>query len=227
MLINEVIFFIQILCVSIGSVFVLRIGQAALTAYIAILGLLSNLLVRKEIMLFGFTVTASDSLAVGMLLSLNLMQEWFGRQAARKTIYANFLLLLIYLGLTQIHLLYTPAPSDGFSTHYQALLGIMPRLALASLASYLVVQILDSAVYHYLSKFFNGRRFVIRNTFSLCLSEALDTILFSFLGLYGVVSNITDIIIFSYIIKLISIGCFIPLIALIKKLIPYDSKKDV
>ncbi len=224
MIANEVIFLAQILCVALGCIVMLRLGCAALTSYIACLGLLSNLLVCKEIVLFGLTVTASDSLAVGMLLGLNLMQEWFGKKAARDAIYINFLILLLYLVLTQIHLLYMPGPLDKLDMHYQLLLGFMPRLAIASLTSCLIVQLADNALYRWLAQSLHGRWFTLRNTISLCLSEGLDTILFSVLGLYGLVSSISDIIIFSYVIKLISIGCFIPLIALIKKLVPHDKQ---
>lgn len=221
---NEAVFFLQIFCVGIGSLFMLRLGCSAVTAYVSLLGVLSNLLVCKEVILFGFTVTASDSLAVGLILSLNLIQEWFGREAVKKAIFTNFALLIIYLLLTQIHLWHTPAPKDIMHPHYRAILLTMPRLAVASLTSYLVVQLSDSIFYRWLSTLLQGRLFTLRNLISLSSSEFIDTLLFSFLGLYGSVSNLQDIIVFSYLVKLISIACFIPLIALIKRLVPYDAK---
>jgi queuosine precursor transporter len=221
---NEIVFFIQTLCVALGSVVMLRLGCAALTAYVGFLGILSNLLVCKEIVLFRFTVTASDSIAVGLILSLNLIQEWYGRDAARRAIYTNFLLLLMYIVLTQIHILYAPGQFDEQHLHYASLFSFMPRLGLASLASYLVVQIMDNLLYQKLATMWHGRWFTLRNIVSLCSSELIDTLLFSFLGLYGSVSSIADIIIFSYAIKLVSIVCFIPLIALIKKIVPYDKQ---
>lgn len=223
-ILNEPIFFLQIACVGLGSIIALYLGYGALTAYTALLGVLSNLLVCKEVVLFGFTVTASDSIAVGFILALNLIQEWYGKQAARKTIFVNFFIFLSYLVLTQIHNWHVPAPTDVFHEHYALIFSLMPRLALASITTYLVVQFTDSILYGWLSKLFCGRMFAVRSIFSLCFSELLDTVLFSFLGLYGSVSNISDIIIFSYIVKLISISCFIPLIALVKRLIPHDTK---
>lgn len=221
---NEVIFFSQILCVAFGNIVMLRLGYAALASYISFLGIISNLLLCKEVILFGFTVTASDSIAVGLILGLNLAQEWFGREAARKIICINFILLLTYIVFTQIHLLYIPSTFDTFHLHYESIFSLMPRLVVASLVSYLVVQLSDSLLYQKLQTLTSGRWFTIRNVISLCLSEFLDTLLFSLLGLYGIASNICDIIIFSYTIKLICIVSFIPLIAFIKKIVPYDKQ---
>lgn len=207
----------------------LRLGCAALTAYVGLLGILSNLLVCKEVVLFGFTVTASDSLAVGLILGLNLIQEWYGRRAVKIAIITNFATLISYLALTQIHLWHIPAPNDVMHEHYHAIFTLMPRLAIASITSYLIVQVADSSLYRWLKTITSGRWFAWRNFASLCTSELLDTILFSFLGLYGSVSSIGDIIIFSYFVKLVSIVCFMPLIAFIKQLVPlqgepYDPK---
>ena len=222
---NELVFLLQITCVASGSIFMLRLGSAALTSYIALLGVLSNLLVCQEISLFGLTVTASDSLAVGLILSLNLMQEWFGRAAVRRAIYINFSALLAYLALTQIHLLYSPAPSSA-STHiaYQTLLNTMPRLALASLSSYFLVQVADAQVYRALKLQLSSNWFTARSILSLLASELLDTVLFSMLGLYGVVADIGNILFFSYAVKLVTIACFIPFIMLVKKIVPHENQ---
>lgn len=221
---NEIIFFLQIFCVAIGNLIMLRLGCAALTSYVCLLGILSNLLVCKEVVLFGFTVTASDSLAVGLILGLNLIQEWFGKQAVKQAIMINFASLISYLVLTQVHLWHTPSVNDVMHVHYHALFTLMPRLAAASLTSYLIVQLIDSSLYRWLATLTNGRWFTWRNITSLCTSELLDTVLFSLLGLYGSVSSLRDIIIFSYFVKLISIACFVPFIAIIKRLVPHDSK---
>ena len=221
---NEIVFFVQIFCVALGNLVMLRLGCVALTAYISLLGVLSNLLVCKEVILFGFTVTASDSLAVGLILGLNLMQEWFGKFAVQKAILVNFIVSLFYLMLTQIHLWHIAAPSDLAHTHYDAIFSFMPRLVIASLTSYLVVQVADSIFYRWMAVATSGRWFTGRNVISLCSSELVDTVMFSVLGLYGMVSSLQDVIVFSYIVKLISIACFIPLIAFIKRMVPHDKQ---
>jgi uncharacterized PurR-regulated membrane protein YhhQ (DUF165 family) len=48
------------------------------------------------------------------------------------------------------------------------------------------------------------------------VTQLLDTILFSLLGLYGLVANIWQIIIISYLIKLFAIGIATPLVGFSK-----------
>lgn len=221
---NEIVFFLQIFCVAFGNMVMLRLGCGALMAYVSLLGVLSNLLVCKEVVLFGFTVTASDSLAVGLILGLNLIQEWFGKKAVQKAILVNFCVAIFYLLLTQIHLWHLAAPNDTAHYHYDAIFSFMPRLVIASMISYVVVQLADSVFYRWMALVTNGRWFTLRNIISLSSSELIDTLMFSFLGLYGSVSSIGDIIVFSYIVKLISVACFIPLIVLIKRMVHHDQQ---
>jgi uncharacterized integral membrane protein (TIGR00697 family) len=61
--------------------------------------------------------------------------------------------------------------------------------------------------------------FILRNYGSLIVSQAVDTVLFSFLGLYGIVSDISDIIFASYIIKILAILLATPFVAFARKFI--------
>jgi uncharacterized integral membrane protein (TIGR00697 family) len=118
-------------------------------------------------------------------------------------------------------------PQDGtFSVYlsYQTLLNVMPRLALASLTSYFLVQLADAQLYRSLKQQFADGWFTARSIVSLLISEFLDTVLFSILGLYGAVSNLGNILFFSYAVKLVTIACFIPFIMLIKKIVPHEDK---
>jgi uncharacterized integral membrane protein (TIGR00697 family) len=51
------------------------------------------------------------------------------------------------------------------------------------------------------------------------ISQAIDTVFFSFLGLYGIVSNISDIILASYLIKILAILLATPFVAFARKFI--------
>lgn len=71
-------------------------GKGALTTWIALVSLMANLFVLKQIDLFGFNATASDVFAVGSLLGLNLLQEKFGREAAQRAIWVSFSALILF-----------------------------------------------------------------------------------------------------------------------------------
>jgi queuosine precursor transporter len=221
---NEFIFICYVLAVSSSSLLALRMGKEALIALICVQCVLVNLFVIKEITLFGLTATASDALAVGTSLALNMVQEYHQRALAQKTIWISFLCSLFYVIMTFFHLAYTPASTDTSSYHFQALLSPMPRIVIASLLVYLLVQHADCRLYGYLCTRFKSRHFIIRNYSSVAITQLIDTVLFSFLGLYGInesfstISTIVEIIIITYSIKLIVISIAAPFLALSKKI---------
>ena len=79
---NELLFFIHVFLVVSFVMGALRLGKAALIALSAVQAVLANLFVVKQIDLFGFSITCSDVFAVGGILSINLIQEFFGKEAA-------------------------------------------------------------------------------------------------------------------------------------------------
>ena len=180
-------------------------GSHALISLLCLQGILSNLFVVKQIDLLGYHVTASDAYAVGCIFALNLLQEYFGKEIAKKAIGINFLLILFYLAMTQLHLAYLPSSFDTMHEHYKALLGFMPRIVIASVTTFLTVQIIDTQVYHSLKKIFNGGYLPIRSCIALLISQFLDTIIFAILGLYGIVESVWDIALVSFIVKIVAI----------------------
>ncbi len=72
-MLNELIFLSYICVVSGASLIALALGKEALIALICLQAVLVNFFVTKQITLFGLTATASDALAVGTTLALNLL----------------------------------------------------------------------------------------------------------------------------------------------------------
>lgn len=215
---NELIFFMYIFVVSTAALVAVRLGKEALVALIAVQAVLVNLFVIKQIELFGLTATASDALAVGATLCLNLLQEYYGQPIAKKAVWISFFCALFYTGIGLLHIAYLPCAFDTSNTHFVALLSPMPRIIIASLSVYLLVQNIEIRLYAFLQKYFNNKHFIIRNYTSVAITQLIDTVLFSFLGLYGILSNIGHIIIISYAIKLIIIFTTAPFLLFSKKI---------
>jgi len=196
---NEILFFAHILFILLFLAIAVRLGQGALTVYIGLSAVLANLFVVKQMTLFGFQVTCSDVFAVGGILGLNLLQDLYGKEAARRSIRASLFAMILFVAMSQMHLFYTPSVFDQTQSAYVAILGQTPRIVVASLIVYYVVQRIDVLFFAFLKRFIQnlGTRLLL----SLLVNQALDTILFSFLGLYGLVASLFDIIIVSYIVK--------------------------
>jgi hypothetical protein len=146
---------------------------------------------------------------VGLVLGLNILQEWWGKESAQKTIYYSFGLLVTYTLFSQLHLSYTPALTDTHTVFYQGLLEHMPRLTAASLTSYVISLFCDRALYSFLrTKYIWSVSQA--TTLSIIASQSIDTFLFSFLGLYGTLANISSIILVSLTIKGLAIAIMTP-----------------
>ena len=204
----------------------LRIGKEALTTFIALAFVLANLLVIKQVTLLGFTATATDAFTIGAVFALNLLNEYFGRKSTKQALIIGFGALLFVTLIYQIHLGYLPSSVDCSHDHFNAILCASPRILTASFISYFIAQTFEYYLYTLLKKRFHGNYLVMRNWITMSSSQLLDTILFSFLGLYGIVANISNIIVVSYAIKLAAIFLVTPFIMLSKKIIKKEQSHE-
>src|SRR5579872_2892692 len=215
---NTYIFIFHTIIIATFALGSLALGSAGLVVFVCICCILANLFVIKQISLFGLTATAADAFTVGATIGLNLLQEYFGKEIAKKTIILNFFLLIFYAIVSQIHLLYVPHPADTMHQYFEPLLNFMPRIVIASFSTYLFTQMIDYYLYGILKNAFHNKYIIIRNYASIAFCQLLDTVLFSFFGLYGIIENIWQIIIVSYVIKLISIVIATPFVGFSRKI---------
>lgn len=211
---NEIIFLIHLVCVGFITLVLLRFELPGLVAFLCAQAIVANLFVIKQITLIGLNATAADIYIVGSVLTLNLIQEYYGKLPARKAIWISFILLIFYTLVSQIQLAYIPSDSDFAHMAYDAILSFMPRITIASMATYLIVQYFDTYFYGLMRAFTQGKYLMARNMASIFASQLLDTILFSLLGLYGIVDNITQIMIVSFTIKIVAMLVLVPVITL-------------
>jgi hypothetical protein len=214
---NELIFFSHILLVVGFLLLSLRMGERALVGFVALQGVLANLFVLKQIDLFGFEVTCTDVFAIGGILSLNLLQEYFGKRSAKQAIHLSLLALIFFSLCSQIHLLYLPTSHDATQNAFATLFSTSPRIVFASIATFYLVQQFDVRFFPLLKG-----KLSLRIAASLFVSQLLDTILFSLLGLYGLVASLFDIILVSFLIKCIIIAVSSPFVSFSKRFVKHE-----
>ena len=220
-MLNLLILTLHVATISALTLFALRFGKELMVAWLCILAVVMNLFVLKQITLFGLSVTSSDALAVGYLLGLNLIQEFFGRAFARKCVWISLFTSCGFVLLSQIHLLYAPNQFDLSQPHFIFLFNPMPRIIFASLFSFLTVQLFDLTFFSFLREKTAGKYLTSRIALALVISQTLDTLLFSYLGLYGIVASLTHIICLSLAVKGVVILLSTPFVSLSKKIVPY------
>lgn len=213
---NELLFLSSILLTVAMSVLALHFGSQALVAAFVMQGIAANLLILKEIDLFGFCVTAADIFIIGMVLCLNLIQEYYGQETSQNAIKAYILSLVWFLGLQLIHLEYLPSQFDKFHLHFAALFNLAPRLVATTLLVSWVSLHLDRRLFAFLSNRFPTSHLAWRSFGAMVVAQFVDTILFTYLGLSGIMSNPGHIIMVSYTIKVIAAVGMTPCLILIQ-----------
>lgn len=212
---NETTFFLHVLVVFGFALGALKLGKEALTAWICLQAVLANLFVIKQISFFGFNITCSDVFAIGSILGLNLLQEYFGRAIAVKALKICLFCMVFFVAMTQFHLFYEASLYDTAHLAYETILSESPRLLFASITVFFFVQQVDLRIFNWLKK--RNSKLLFRNGISLTISQILDTSLFTFLGLWGIIDSLFDIMLISFLIKLLIIALLSPVTTLSKR----------
>jgi len=207
---NEVIFLIYCSCIGLSIFGALLYGTAALTALMSLFLVFVNVFVTKHVSLLGFTATAADPIAIGIPLTLNVLQEHCGPNISKRAIWISFYCALIFMLLSTLHLWYAPAAADTSHEHFQALFAPMPRILAASFATFLITQYTDWHLYYAIRRFCTQRFAFLATLGSTTISQAVDTVTFTMLGLYGIMHNLLEIMLVSYVIKLMTLGVLTP-----------------
>lgn len=183
----------------------LHLGPSFLFTSMVVQGICANIFILKEISLFGLSVTGTDAFMIGIILAINLLEEFYGTEASQKAISNYIFSMFLLLPFKFIHLWYNPTASDTTDPHFQEILASSGRIILSTLIASFISLKLDRKLYQILSLKLGSEFLIMKNFITTTISQFIDTILFSYLALWGIFSNLWELIIFSYAIKLISI----------------------
>ena len=88
---------------------------------------------------------------------------------------------------TQLILLFTLNANDYINDSLKVVFGLVPRITIASLIGFICSQNVDVIMYHYIWKKTgaNSNKLWLRNNESTLISQAIDTIIFTFLAFWG------------------------------------------
>jgi len=150
-------------------------------------------------------------LSVGMIpfpltfLLTDIINEFYGTEGARRVTFVGLGVALFVFAIINIAIYLPTSPeSPMHGDQFRAVFGWSVRLYIASLTAYVVGQLLDISIFFSLRKL-TGHRFLwLRSTGSTVLSQAVDTLVVSFVLFSGTKSTsfILHIARNSYIVKL-------------------------
>ncbi|WP_319763460.1 queuosine precursor transporter [Maridesulfovibrio sp.] len=160
-------------------------GKTGLFGLIVFNLILCNIQVLKTIELFGMTTTLGNILYASVFLSTDMLSEFYGKEEAKKAVYLGFVVLLMAVVYMQLALRFVPAADDFVQPHLEAIFGFLPRIALGSMAAYVVSQLNDVYLFHLLKDKMGQRHLWLRNNVSTLISQFLDSSVFCLVALWG------------------------------------------
>ena len=168
-----------------------------------------NIFVLKMMNVFTLEITGGNVLYASIFLGTDMICEHYGKDKARQAVWIGFFGSVFFIIMSQFIIWYTPSELENSTYLHGALSTIFqstPRIVLASMASYLLSQNLDIYIYTAIKKATRGKLLWLRNNGSTFISQLFDSIFFTFAGLYGIVANsenVWQIILFTYLVKVI------------------------
>lgn len=162
---------------------------AVMTIFCGLL-LISNIGGTKLIQL-GPAITDGGALLFPLVYLIgDVLTEVYGFRAARRAIYMGFGLAALASLTFWVVELAPPAPGYENQEAFAAVLGFVPRIVAASLAGYLVGQLLNAWVLVRVKRRTRDRALWLRLVASTLVGESADTVVFCTVAFYGVITGL-------------------------------------
>jgi uncharacterized integral membrane protein (TIGR00697 family) len=225
--VNELLFLGWTLVAVAGVLLAFRMGRAALYGVIGVYIVLANIFVAKQITLFGLAATGGNSLYGAIFLATDLLNEYWGRDQARRGVLFGFGCAAFYLLATQAFLLFQPSSEDFVHGAMAVLFSLAPRIVLGSLVAYLISQMHDVIAYAAWKRRTRGRYLWLRNNASTWVSQLLDSAIFSTVAFAGVfpATVVLQIALTTYLLKLVVAALDTPFLYLSRRLLPAELRE--
>lgn len=185
-------------------------GKWGLIIWIPISVIVANIQVIQTVELFGLAATLGNIVYATSFLVTDILSENYGKAEAKKAVWIGFFSLISMTLLMNMALAFHPLQGDEFATTTHeataTIFSLMPRIALASLAAYLLSQQHDVWAFHFWKKRYeHDHQLWIRNNMSTMVSQLIDTTVFVLIAFYGVfeIPVLIEIFITTYFLKFI------------------------
>lgn len=180
---NELIFIGFALLLLSVNLIAFRLGRVYVFALIAVYTVLMNIFVTKQFDLFGLAITGGNALYGAIFLLTDLLNEHEGKRRALQAVGLGFAVSALFVISTQVLLAFTPNEADFTQDALSTLFSVTPRILIGSMLAYAVAQTLDVWLYSRIRAWSGERWLWLRNNGSTLISQGVDTLIFTAVGL--------------------------------------------
>lgn len=194
------------------------LGKMGLFLWICLSTIIANIESVKLITLFGIETSLGNILYGSTFLATDIINVKYGEKEAKKTIVVGFISMMIMTLFMTLCLLYSPSINDFSQSSLKTIFTINIRVSIASIIAFSISQLIDARLFQILHKKYN--KLWLSNNASTMISQIVDTIIFSIITYYGLVSNnsLFQIIVSMYLFKFIIALCDTPFIYIANKI---------
>ena len=157
---------------------------AGATALFVTFVVLTNTVGVKLFSAFGLVLPVSIVWYPLTFLITDIVSEVYGARRARYLVLSGFAMSVVLLAFSLIGIALPVASVYPLQESYAAIFGPVWRLLLASMAAYLLAQMVDVQLFHFLKRLTSGRHLWLRNNGSTMLSQFVDSVTVNVLFLY-------------------------------------------
>lgn len=181
-----------------------RYYDMLVAAFVAVL-LISNIVAPKFVALGPFRFSGAQLLFPIAYIFGDIFTEVYGYAGSRRAIWNGFFASGLLAVISYIIIALPPSPDWPHQKAYETVLGLIPRLVVASLIAFWVGEFANSFVMARMKVITNGQYLWMRTIGSTAVGQAIDSVLVMTLAFAGVMaaSDIINAIISGYLGKVL------------------------
>jgi len=224
---NEAILVLTLVIIYSAELFFYRVfGKSGLIAFAAAVTLLANIEVAMLVRAFGMEMTLGNILFASTFLATDILSENHSKEDAKKAVNIGIAVMTLFAIISKSWLLYIPSENDTMYSSFQTLFSNSPRIIVASISVYAIVQKLDVFLYHRIWKITetatqNPSAFLwLRNNLATLTSQFLNAFLFNVGAFYGVfdIPTLVSVVLSTFLISVVTSLLDTPFIYLARNL---------
>jgi uncharacterized integral membrane protein (TIGR00697 family) len=179
---------------------------------------LTNTVGVKLFTVAGVTLPVSVIWYPLTFLVTDIVSEVYGARRARYLVVTGFAMSLILLGFSLAGIALPAASFYALDREYAQIFGPIWRLLFASMAAYLLAQLVDVQLFHFWKRVTRGRHLWLRNNASTMVSQLVDSFTVNMIFLYknpavfqGTLGDLLGVILGVYVVKVLIAAADTPL----------------